>query len=295
MTGKDSLIEHLKTGASSTCHAWHVVRKDGKEYGFTDHDEDLTFDGIIFKANSGLTAGAIQKTAGLAVDNTEVSGALTDAGITEADIAAGRFDGAKVTTWLVNWSNVDDRTIRFRGHFGEIQRGSGAFKVELRGLTDTLNQQRGRSYQPNCAAVVGDAECRFDLTQPGFRLEASVQSIERNGVYVIKAQPDFPEQWFERGKATILFGRAQGITGVVKFDREKVGGRQITLWIDFKVSPEIGDLIAFDAGCDRSATTCRSKFSNFLNFRGFPNIPGADWVASYPTATVRNDGGSRQK
>ena len=58
------LLAHLKTGATTTCQAWQVTRQDGKSYGFTDHDLDLEFDGIIFKANSGLTAGALQKSTG---------------------------------------------------------------------------------------------------------------------------------------------------------------------------------------------------------------------------------------
>lgn len=294
MTSKELLIEHLLTGATTTCHAWSVLRKDGISYGFTDHDTDLSFDGLVFKANSGFTAGALQQMSGLAVDNTEVSGALTDEGITNEDMTAGRFDGAAVTTWIVNWVDVAQRTIRFRGRFGEIRRSAGAFKVELRGLTDVLNQQNGRVYQANCSAVLGDNECRFDTNQSGFTLEASVQSIEKTSEYSIKAQPNYPVQWFERGRVTVLTGRAKNLKGVVKFDRESNGRRTITMWVDFDVTPEVGDLITLEAGCDKLAETCRSKFANFLNYRGFPNVPSTDWVTSYPVSNQRNDGGSRQ-
>jgi len=295
MSSKDDLIETLKTGASTTCYAWLIVRKDGRTFGFTDHDSDLEFEEMIFKANSGFVAGAIQFTSGMSVDNTEVSGALTDEGLTELDLSAGRFDGAMVTTWLVNWADVAQRVIRFRGSFGEIQRSAGAFKVELRGLSEALNQQKGRVYQPNCAAVLGDHECRFDLSKAEFSLEARILSIGDGATYQIESHPNLPQQWFERGRATILTGRAEGVIGMVKFDREIVGSRQITLWVNFDLAPQIGDRIKLEAGCDKLANTCRSKFSNFLNFRGFPDIPGTDWVASYPVANQRNDGGSRQK
>ena len=53
-----------------------------------------------------------------------------------------------------------------------------------------------------------------------------------------------------------------------------------------------GDLLRLEAGCDKRAETCREKFGNFLNFRGFPHIPGEDWLASYPVRSHRNDGGS---
>lgn len=294
MSGKDALIQHLLTGATTTCHAWSVVRKDGQTYGFTDHDSDLSFNGLTFKANSGVTAGALQFTSGLAVDNTEVSGALTAVGLTEADLAAGRFDGAAFKTWIVNWVDPDQRVIRFRGNFGDIQRSAGAFKVELRGLADVLNQQKGIIYQANCGAILGDSKCRFDLSQPGFTVDASIESIGTAGEYILKSQSDYPTQWFERGHVMVTSGRALGIEGVVKFDREGDGHRVVTLWVDFDVVPEVGDLITLKAGCDKLAGTCRSKFSNFLNFRGFPALPGTDWMASYPVSSQRNDGGSRQ-
>ena len=90
MDAKAELISHLATGATTTCRAWAVTRRDGKSYGFTDHDLDLEFDGALFKANSGLTAGALQRTTGLAVDNTEVVGSLSDAAISETDLLAER-------------------------------------------------------------------------------------------------------------------------------------------------------------------------------------------------------------
>jgi len=48
------------------------------------------------------------------------------------------------------------------------------------------------------------------------------------------------------------------------------------------------------AGCDKTAETCRAKFSNFLNFRGFPHIPGDDWVTAYPKNGAVHDGSSLQ-
>lgn len=32
------------------------------------------------------------------------------------------------------------------------------------------------------------------------------------------------------------------------------------------------------AGCDKSFATCRSKFGNGINFRGFPHLPGNDFI-----------------
>ncbi len=35
------------------------------------------------------------------------------------------------------------------------------------------------------------------------------------------------------------------------------------------------------AGCRKTLATCKSKFGNVVNFRGFPHIPGVDVVTRY--------------
>ena len=295
MSGMADLITHLKTGATTTCRTWSVTRRDGKVYGFTDHDLDLEFEGVIFKANSGLTAGTLQKTTGFAVDNTEVVGALSDAAISEVDLRAGRFDGAEVVNWLVNWKNSEQRSLRFRGNFGEIRLSNGSFTVELRGLTELLNQSRGRVYQPACPAVLGDKECRIDLSLPTRSVETVIKQIGKPTEYFVPSQPEFAERWFELGRVRIKSGRAEGMIAVVHSDLERDGFRRIELLTEFDLLPEIGDAIQIQAGCDKAAVTCRGKFNNFVNFRGFPHVPSSDWIASYPVASQKNDGGSRQK
>lgn len=295
MSGANDLFTHLKTGATTTCRAWSVTRKDGQRFGFTDHDRDLAIDGITFKASSGMSAGALQQSTGLSVDNTEVVGALSDTSISEVDLAGGRFDAAEVITYLVNWTDVAQRSIRFRGHFGEIRRSQGAFTVELRGLTEALNVSSGRVYQPTCPAVLGDPKCQFDLGQSGFSVETVVKSTGSASEYFIPSQPGLPNRWFERGRIRVLTGNAAGCQGIVKFDTEVDGGRRIELWVDFDLDLGAGDEVRLEAGCDKLAGTCRDKFDNFLNFRGFPHVPSADWVTSYPVSSQRNDGGSRTR
>ena len=114
MTGAtgQALMAHLDTGSTTVCNAWLIARTDGAVFAFTDHDLPLTFGGITFKPDSGLTARAITQTTGLSVDNTEALGALNDAVVSEVDIEAGRFDGAEVRAWLVNWQDVEQRRLR---------------------------------------------------------------------------------------------------------------------------------------------------------------------------------------
>lgn len=283
---------HLKTKVTSVCRCWSVTRADGTAYGFTDHDSDLVFDGISYKAETGLTARAVSQTTGLSVDNSEALGALTDLAIREDDIEAGRFDGAEVLSWLVNWQDVSERMLRFRGTIGEIRRSGGAFNAELRGLTEALNQPQGRSYQKTCGAVLGDKACGFDLDTPGFSIEVPILSVERAQAFEVDVT-QMAEHWFERGQLIVQTGAAQGLRGLIKFDRVDADGKRIVeLWQPLKATLQVGDVIRLEAGCDRRSETCKTRFANYANFQGFPDIPGEDWLSRLPTRKGSNTGGS---
>jgi uncharacterized phage protein (TIGR02218 family) len=294
MAGREDLLAHLAGGVTTLCRAWAVHRKDGTLLGFTDHDRDLRFDGIVFRAGTGMTARALVQTTGLAVDNSEAVGALSSDAVTEADLIAGRYDAAEVRCWLVNWTDVAQRLLQFRGSLGEIIRSAGAFRAELRGLTEEMNQPQGRVYQRDCAAILGDAQCRFDLSRPGFSVEVAIETQSEGRVFAVAGLAGFAAGWFEKGRARLLDGEARGAIGLIKVDRIEGNRRVIELWncIGPQVVP--GDRLRLEAGCDRRAETCQAKFSNFNNFRGFPHIPGEDWLLSYPTDSGPNDGGKLQ-
>jgi uncharacterized phage protein (TIGR02218 family) len=293
MSARDDFLAQLASGATTLARAWQVRRRDEVVLGFTDHDEDIVLDGMVFKAATGMAAKALQQTTGLAVDNTEAVGALSDAGIDEADLLAGRYDGAEVTIWLLNWANPAQNIIEFRGTFGEVTRAGGAFKVDLRGMTEALNAPQGRVYQRGCDAVLGDAACKVDLSAPEFRTDMVVQSVAGNGEIILSGTSGHPNEWFQLGRFAAVTGAAAGLVGMIKQDRRIGGGaRRVALWQALPAALATGDIITLEAGCDRASDTCRIKFNNLLNFQGFPHIPGEDWQISYPNEGAPKDGGS---
>jgi uncharacterized phage protein (TIGR02218 family) len=287
----EALYQHLSTGATTVCRAWTVMRRDGVVLGFTDHDRDLMVDGVVCRADTGMTARALQQTTGLSVDNSEAVGALSDAAISEADLLAGRFDGADVRAFLVNWATPGDFVLQFRGSLGEIARSGGGFRAELRGLSEVLNQPQGYAYQPTCSAVLGDSRCRFNTTQPGYFADWVVEAVEESRIFSFTGIGNLDDRWFEYGRLDVLTGAAAGLVGVVKNDRTTAVGRQIELWQSIGAPIQSGDAVRVTAGCNKTAATCRTKFANFLNFRGFPHIPGEDWLASYPVPDRPTGGG----
>ena len=295
VTPSEALAAHLASGLTTVARAWELRRKDGVRLGFTDHDRDLQFDGLVFRADTGLSAAALQQGTGLAVDNTEAVGALSDASVREEDLAAGRYDGAEVLAWLVNWQDVGERRLLFRGSLGEITRGGGMFTAELRGLTELLNRPVGRVFQKPCTAVLGDASCGVDLDAPGMSAAAEIARVAPDGGLGIAGADGFPAGWFQRGRLGVESGVAAGLWATIKRDRPEEGGvRSIDLWEPLRAPLAEGDRVRIVAGCDKRFETCRTKFDNLLNYRGFPDIPQEEWVLLHPTMTRKRDGGSRR-
>lgn len=289
------LLAHLGLGVTTTCRCWALTRRDGVVMGFTDHDRALAFEGVAFRPDTGLSALALQQTTGLSVDNTEALGALSDAAIREADIEAGRYDGAELRAWLVNWQDVDARALIFRGTMGELRRAGGAFEAELRGLTDALNVPLGRVFQKSCSAILGDRDCTFDLDTPGYVSERQAEVVEENRVFRFGEMGGFSEDWFRHGVMRVLSGAATGLIGLIKRDRMEGAGRVIELWQPLGVQVVAGDALRIEAGCDKRMETCQFKFDNLMNFQGFPDIPGDDWTITDPTRSPALDGGSRRR
>lgn len=290
------LQARLDGGATQLCRCWRVRRADGTEFGFTDHDRDLVFDGVVYRASSGMDASALQSATGLSVDNAQAVGALSDAAVREEDIRAGRFDRAEIDHWLVDWSRPDLRVLLFRGSFGEIRRSDGAFEVELRGLAEALNVPVGRSILRRCDRVLGDEKCKVDLQRPTFAAEAQAGAAS-GGVRVVTAGlAGFAPGWFSHGALVWLSGPNSGARASIKLDTAApAGGRALDLWQQPVRPMTGGDRFSVTAGCDKHAESCKAKFGNFLNFRGFPHIPGEDWVTAYPKDGAVHDGASQRR
>jgi uncharacterized phage protein (TIGR02218 family) len=283
----------LDTGVTTLCRCWLITRGDGVRQGFTDHDEDIALDGVVCRADTGLTGSEATQNLGLAVDTSELAGALSSDSLSEDELAAGRYDAAAVELWLVDWSEPDLRMLLAKGTLGEIRREGGAFTAELRGLSERLAQDSGRLYTTTCSADLGDARCKIDLSDFAFRGSGAVTALIATSRFAASGLEAFEDGWFTAGKLTFTGGANAGLSVEVKSHR-KAGAVTFDLWQAMPQPIAAGDTFTVTAGCDKRFATCRDKFDNVVNFRGFPHIPGNDFVVSYPLqGEPGNDGGSR--
>jgi uncharacterized phage protein (TIGR02218 family) len=290
-TVHDGLAAHLSGDASTLCHCWRLERTDGVTLGFTDHDRDLVFDGVTYEAASGLAAGEASAGTGMVTGGTEVSGALDSDRLSEADLAAGKFDHARIETYLVNWQAPDERFLLRVGHVGEVLREDGAFRAEIRGLAAALDEPQGRVFRAACDADLGDARCTVDIEDPAYRGSGAVVAAADGRRFTVSGLDGFASAWFERGVVIWTSGANEGRRAVVKAQRSGPEGLVIELWSPMTEPILPDDAFDVTAGCDKRFATCREKFANGLNFRGFPHMPGNDFALGYARSGSRNDGG----
>lgn len=286
------LADHLSGEVTTLCRCWKLIRRDGVVLGFTDHDTDIFFDSVTFEAGSGLVAGELEQAGGFNADTQEVSGAFDSALLTEADLRAGRYDGAQIELWLVNWQSAGDRLLDRVFTLGETIAEDGAFRVELRGLAADMDQTRGRRFTRNCDADLGDARCGVDLESAAFKAGAAVLAVKQPLILTTDGLAAFASGWFTGGRVTFDTGANTGLSmEIASHDLHETGEASLQLWKAMPGEIAAGDQFTIRAGCDKAFATCRDKFDNTARFRGFPHIPGNDFSLGYASRNAVMDGG----
>jgi uncharacterized phage protein (TIGR02218 family) len=281
---------HLDSGTTTLAWCWKLTRGDGLTFGFTDHDRDITFAGVSYEAATGFNASEIKDSVGLAVDNLDVESALTSDRLNDDDLAAGLYDNADVEIWRVNWSAPAQRALMRTGSLGEVTRAGRAFSAEVRGLAHQLNIPKGRVYQYTCDANLGDARCGVALAAPDLTGTGTITAVASARQITVSGFDAFAPDWFTRGLASFTSGANANRLIEVRRHTKIASVTTLELWQPLAHVPLVGDTLNVSAGCDKHVKTCRDRFANVENFRGFPHMPGNAALSAIARPGDANDG-----
>lgn len=287
-----AMQSHLDCEVTTLCRCWILTRKDAVVMGFTDHDGDILLNDVACQSISGMEASAIEASLGFSVDGQEVSGALSSSAISDEDIEAGKLDGATIEVVVVNWSNVNQYFPESSHIIGDIIREDEHFRAELRSHTALMDQSKGRHFVRHCQADLGDGQCGVSIADAAFTKPGSVVSTDSSVVLVVSGLGGLPAGWARGGLLKWVSG--QNIDQNIEiaehyFEQDRVF---LHLWKPMSHLPQFGDTFQITTGCDKTFATCKAKFLNGLNFRGFPHLPGNDFAASYASNSKKMDGGA---
>jgi uncharacterized phage protein (TIGR02218 family) len=271
------VAEFLEKALTTIAFCWRLERRDGVAIGFTTHDRDLAIEGLTYRSTPGMLPSAITLSDGFELDSVDVKGALTSDAITAEDLRVGRWDGASVAIFMVDWEQPDRERVQIaRGELGEVKVQGEAFEAEMRGPTAALERPVVELTSPECRAQLGDKRCRVNLA-PRTRLTRVVAAVEEAVIDVADAAT---------GNA-YAYGRLRWISGANSGLESPVlgsDGVRLTLREPPFFPAAAGDLVEIREGCDKRLSTCGGRFGNVANFRGEPHLPGLDLLTRYPGA-----------
>jgi uncharacterized phage protein (TIGR02218 family) len=246
--------------------------------GFTSHDRDLEVDGLVYRAAPGMMPSAVSLSDGFDPASLDVAGALSSAAITEADLGAGRWDGADLTLFLTSWEAPGaERVVLAEGRIGEVAVKGNGFEAELRGMTALLDRPVVEQTSPECRAELGDPRCRVDMA--GRTLVTRVAALVDEDEVEVEAVTG-PANAYAYGRLRWISGANSGLVSALLSS----AGSRLRLREAPAFSASVGDLLEIREGCDKGFATCTGRFANGANFRGEPHLPGMDLLTRYPGA-----------
>lgn len=117
----------------------------------------------------------------------------------------------------------------------------------------------------------------FVITSVTSRREFTLDLVTPSGRW------DTDNAYFDGG--TILFSDGEN-DSVAKemssFEFDTANGGAVTLFLRMPYTVTVGDTGILYPGCSKGIEICASRFSNGINFRGFPHIPGDKYLKDYP-------------
>lgn len=278
-----------------------IKRRDGTILRTTSHDRDIevTAPGYAgtYRAAAALAPTEMEFRATLAIDGLDVSGILSEAtGIPEREVASGVYDMARVTVFETDWASPSAVRPWIYGTLGNKTRTEeGRLQMEIRTLSQLLNQNQGEVYTTRCRAELGSGaeapplrRCGKDLT--AFTFDDDVTSVLSVRAVFTVAGLTQDAGYFSKGTVEFLTGDN---AGAVREIRIHEAGGVLYLYDPVPFDIAIGDDVRVIAGCDKTLATCRDKFDNAPNFKGEPDIPGPTYMARNSTRQTQSRPGGQ--
>ena len=263
---------------TSSAYGWRLERRDGVTLGFTSHDRDVVLDGLILRASPGMMPSSIVESIGLDVDGLDVRGALTADAIRADDLAAGRWDAARLSIFLFDWTDPSAGVRMLAvGELGAILHSGSEFDAEFKGPAAKLDRAVAPYTSPGCRANFCDADCGLNAAR--FTHQAQIASTSGRGITLTAPLAGSPEN-FAFGKMRWLNGQNCGLWS----DILMTSATSIELIAPPPFSASSGSFVELIEGCDKTIATCGTRFGNAINFRGEPYLPGNDILTRYPGA-----------
>ena len=278
-----SFQAHLESEVQTVALCWKIQRKDGTIYHYTDHDAAIVYDGSTYTPIDSGSPSNYRQNAALSPANIDFNMVFGSNSGRDAEIRAGLFDYAEMWTFRINWADPSTTSGIVKlayGRLGEVEIKDNEARIELRSLTQLLSVPIGRIYTPECNASLGDSRCAIVVSSTVYTRTGAISAVTDNRVFTVSGDASGQiDNFFNYGPLTFTAGDNNGLTIQVE---DYTTANVVTLYESAPYALSTGVTFSAVAGCDRRFLTCKDRFSNKDNFRGFPHIPGMDKALTVP-------------
>jgi uncharacterized phage protein (TIGR02218 family) len=258
---------------------YDITLADGTQLHSTTFDRDLLVGGATYLSGPpNFKRGTVEEVLGLSRIGTlslelyaNPSDTIGGVPILQK-IARGDFDKAQITVrrLFMDQTLVQQGAVtRFVGNIGDLDELSRTMaKFTCKSNVEDLNVQLPRNIlQPTCIHTLFDSGCA--LGKASFAVIGTVQTGSTvNKLLTSLTQSD---SYFDNGQLVFTSGANNGHVVAVKKYLNSAG--TVLFVVPLPAVPGSGDTFTIYPGCDKTQTTCAAKFSNLVNFGGFPYVP----------------------
>jgi len=267
-------IAFLSQSILTLAWCWKLTRRDGQVQGFTTFNKPLIVNGLLYRSDVGFNPSAIEQTHDVAINNLSIKSALKNDAISEKDLVGGRYDGAKVELFWVDWTNPATQIPVLAGYLGEVANDGEQYSAEFRALAQVLAQKRLQQTSKTCRYQFGDSRCKKTVTT----IAATVLSVtaDNHGFTIASGQPN---DLFAIGAANWTTGENAGLGSSIA---ESTANGSIKLFESPPYPIRVGDTLNLSAGCRYTRRHCEEIHNNLVNFGGEPELKDSDFLVKSP-------------
>ncbi len=246
---------------------------------YTSWDQDLVYGGNTFKTFR-IERSKIRTVVGVEVDTLDVSVYADQSDLLNGApwfnaVQRGALDSALLKLERVFMPTPGDTSLGavslFTGRVSDTQVSRTEANLTIKSELELLNTQLPRNlYQAGCLHTLFDNGCQ--LNKASYAVAGTIVSADTvNLATTLNLATDY----FTLGVVKFTSGVNNGVTRSVRYH----SGGGFVFALPLVTAPAAGDTFIAWPGCDKTKTTCSSKFNNVINFRGFPYVPTPETAA----------------
>ncbi|WP_158812531.1 DUF2163 domain-containing protein [Methylocapsa sp. S129] len=243
---------------------------------YTNVDQPIAYNGAVFAANGPLVQGLKYRcAAGLDVDKQQIVIAARPTDLVAGAmflnaLRDGAFDGCVIQRDRVFMTALGQPPIGgvtlFHGRISTVdQVGRTSAKITVASDLIILDMDMPKNlYAATCLHTLYDSGCGI--------IRGTYATSGTVGASSTASLINFSGALMAHQQGAILFtsGANANVRATVKL---AVAGVSLTLIYPLPSPPTTGDAFTVYQGCDHTPATCKARFNNLANFRGFPYVP----------------------